>query len=156
MVLGALRRSCSGSRGSVPVSCVGASVFSRGSAMATGKPPGRRGQCLATLIVVKKCKGEVKICAQVACRTMRDIRTRYVDAVVAGDLAAPGQLIDGVDVRTLYLEVLQPALYEIGRRWEEAVAELAAAQAVDVVALAQRVPEIVRAVERCAHWSSSP
>jgi methanogenic corrinoid protein MtbC1 len=57
---------------------------------------------------------------------MRDIRTRYVDAVVAGDLAAAERLIEGVDVRTLYLEVLQPALYEIGRRWEEA--EISVAQ----------------------------
>jgi MerR family transcriptional regulator, light-induced transcriptional regulator len=156
---------------------------------------------------------------------MDDLRSTYVDAVVAGDLATAERLLDGVDVRTLYLEVLQPALYEIGRRWEEAeisvaqehlatattqslmarlterldggarrdrrvlvacaegelhsigvrmvadfleadgwdvlfvgalsppaaVAELAAAQGVDVVALsaalAQRVPEIVRAVE---------
>jgi methanogenic corrinoid protein MtbC1 len=32
----------------------------------------------------------------------------------------------GTDVRALYLEVLQPALYEIGRRWQEA--EISVAQ----------------------------
>jgi methylmalonyl-CoA mutase cobalamin-binding domain/chain len=167
---------------------------------------------------------------------MRDLRTRYVDALVAGDLAAAERLIagSGADVRTLYLEVLQPALYEIGRRWEEAeisvaqehlataatqslmarlaerldggarrdrrvlvacaegelhsigvrmvadfleadgwdvlfvgalsppsaVADLAAAQGVDVVALsaalAQRVPEIVRAVEALRALATVP
>ena len=59
---------------------------------------------------------------------MLELRTRYVDALVAGDLVAAERLIvdSGTDVRTLYLEVLQPALYEIGRRWEEA--EISVAQ----------------------------
>ena len=59
---------------------------------------------------------------------MLDLRQRYVDALVAGDLASAERLIEdsGTDVRTLYLEVLQPALYEIGRRWEEA--EISVAQ----------------------------
>jgi len=168
---------------------------------------------------------------------MLDLRQRYVDALVAGDLASAERLIEdsGTDVRTLYLEVLQPALYEIGRRWEEAeisvaqehlatattqslmarlaerfdgdaprrgrrvlvacaegelhsigvrmvadfldadgwdvlfvgalspptaVAELAAAQGVDVVALsaalAQRVPEIVRAVDALRALEKAP
>jgi methylmalonyl-CoA mutase cobalamin-binding domain/chain len=168
---------------------------------------------------------------------MSDMRTRYVDALVAGDLAAAERLIveSDADVRTLYLEVLQPALYEIGHRWEEAeisvaqehlatattqslmarlaerlqdgvprrdrrvlvacaegelhsigvrmvadfleadgwevlfvgalspptaVADLAAAQGVDVVALsaslAQRVPEIVRAVEALRRLATVP
>jgi methylmalonyl-CoA mutase cobalamin-binding domain/chain len=53
---------------------------------------------------------------------MPELRTRYVDALVAGDLAAAERLIvdAGTDMRTLYLEVLQPALYEIGRRWAQA------------------------------------
>ena len=42
-----------------------------------------------------------------------------------GDPATAAALVhaatsDGIDVRALYLQVLQPALYEIGRRWEEA------------------------------------
>src|SRR4051812_46219023 len=59
---------------------------------------------------------------------MVELRERYVDALVAGDLAAAAQLIEDArgDVRTLYLEVLQPALYEIGRRWEDA--EISVAQ----------------------------
>ena len=50
---------------------------------------------------------------------MLDLRQRYVDALVAGDLALAERLIEdsGTDIRSLYLEVLQPALYEIGRRW---------------------------------------
>jgi MerR family transcriptional regulator, light-induced transcriptional regulator len=59
---------------------------------------------------------------------MVELRGRYVDALVAGDLALAERLIEdaGTDVRTLYLQVLQPALYEIGRRWQEA--EISVAQ----------------------------
>src|SRR3954463_3140240 len=59
---------------------------------------------------------------------MPELRTRYVDALISGDLAAAERLIvdSGTDVRVLYLEVLQPALYEIGRRWAQA--ELSVAQ----------------------------
>jgi MerR family transcriptional regulator, light-induced transcriptional regulator len=59
---------------------------------------------------------------------MLELRTRYVDALVAGDLALAERLIvgSGTDVRSLYLQVLQPALYEIGRRWEDA--EISVAQ----------------------------
>jgi methylmalonyl-CoA mutase cobalamin-binding domain/chain len=168
------------------------------------------------------------MCAESGLVDVIELRTRYVNALVAGDVTVAEQLIadSAADVRALYLQVLQPALYEIGRRWEEAeisvaqehlatattqslmarlaerlgdgvaprerrvlvacaegelhsigvrmvadfleadgwdvlfvgalsppdaVAELAAAQAVDVVALsaalAQRVPEVLRAVE---------
>jgi methanogenic corrinoid protein MtbC1 len=57
-----------------------------------------------------------------------ELRTRYVDALVAGDVTAAERMIveSAADVRTLYLEVLQPALYEIGHRWEEA--EISVAQ----------------------------
>jgi methanogenic corrinoid protein MtbC1 len=57
-----------------------------------------------------------------------ELRQRYVDALVAGDLALAERLVgeSGTDVRTLYLEVLQPALYEIGRCWQEA--EISVAQ----------------------------
>src|SRR3954462_3456382 len=59
---------------------------------------------------------------------MPELRTRYVDALISGDLAAAERLIvdSGTDVRVLYLEVLQPALYEIGRRWAQA--EISVAQ----------------------------
>ena len=59
---------------------------------------------------------------------MLELRQRYVDALVAGDLALAERLIEdsGTDIRSLYLQVLQPALYEIGRRWQEA--EISVAQ----------------------------
>jgi methanogenic corrinoid protein MtbC1 len=59
---------------------------------------------------------------------MVELRGRYVDALVAGDLTLAERLIEdaGTDVRTLYLQVLQPALYEIGRRWQQA--EISVAQ----------------------------
>src|SRR3954454_15030679 len=59
---------------------------------------------------------------------MPELRTRFVDALVAGNLAAAERLIvdSGTDVRSLYLEILQPALYEIGRRWAQA--EISVAQ----------------------------
>src|ERR1043165_6586800 len=52
---------------------------------------------------------------------MVELRQRYVDALVAGDLAVAVRLVEDsdADVRSLYLDVLQPALYEIGHRWEE-------------------------------------
>jgi MerR family transcriptional regulator, light-induced transcriptional regulator len=57
-----------------------------------------------------------------------ELRERYVDALVEGDLAAAERLVEdsGVEIRTMYLQVLQPALYEIGRRWQEA--EISVAQ----------------------------
>ncbi|HEY6889679.1 MAG TPA: cobalamin-dependent protein, partial [Solirubrobacter sp.] len=59
---------------------------------------------------------------------MVELRQRYVDALVAGDLATAVRLVEDsdADVRSLYLDVLQPALYEIGHRWEEA--EISVAQ----------------------------
>jgi MerR family transcriptional regulator, light-induced transcriptional regulator len=53
------------------------------------------------------------------------LQERYVEALVAGDPAAAIRLVDAAavtrdDVRSMYLEVLQPALYEIGRRWADA------------------------------------
>lgn len=61
---------------------------------------------------------------------MVELRERYVDALVDGDPAAAARIVDaalqdGADVRALYLEVLQPALYEIGRRWEQAEISIA-------------------------------
>jgi MerR family transcriptional regulator, light-induced transcriptional regulator len=62
---------------------------------------------------------------------VEDLRERYVDLLVAGDLGSATRLVEeatdsGADVRQVYLEVLQPALYEVGRRWEEA--EISVAQ----------------------------
>lgn len=50
---------------------------------------------------------------------------RYVDALVRPDPRAAKAVVedlvqDGQDVRAIYLEVLGPALEEIGRRWQQA------------------------------------
>jgi methanogenic corrinoid protein MtbC1 len=60
-----------------------------------------------------------------------DLREQYVAALVDADLAAARALVEdaaamGTPVRDLYLAVLQPALYEIGHRWE--AAEISVAQ----------------------------
>jgi methanogenic corrinoid protein MtbC1 len=57
-----------------------------------------------------------------------ELCSRYVNALAAGDVTAAERLVleSTLDVRTLYEQVLQPALYEIGRRWEEA--EISVAQ----------------------------
>jgi len=55
----------------------------------------------------------------------------YLDALAGADLAGARSVLDdaieaGMPVRRIYLEVLQPALYEIGRRWSHA--EISVAQ----------------------------
>lgn len=52
------------------------------------------------------------------------VLTAYLEAVLAGDRreafgAIDRALADGVELRTLYLEVFQPALREVGRLWQE-------------------------------------
>jgi methanogenic corrinoid protein MtbC1 len=81
-----------------------------------------------------------------------ELQERYVDALVDGDPAAAAALLhaataDGVDVRTLYLQVLQPALYEIGRRWERA--EISIAQEHLATATTQSL--MARLAERLQH-----
>lgn len=61
---------------------------------------------------------------------MVELRERYVEALVDGDPASAARILDaaaagGADVRALYLHVLQPALYEIGRLWEDAEISIA-------------------------------
>src|SRR5829696_7446646 len=59
------------------------------------------------------------------------VRERYLDALARADLAVARNVLDeaieaGMSVRRIYLEVLQPTLYEIGRRWSHA--EISVAQ----------------------------
>jgi MerR family transcriptional regulator, light-induced transcriptional regulator len=59
------------------------------------------------------------------------VRDAYLSALLAGELDAAravidGALRDGASARDIYLEVLQPALYEVGRRWSRA--EISVAQ----------------------------
>lgn len=54
---------------------------------------------------------------------MLDIYQAYLDALRRGDRRAAmkvarSALEQGVDIRDLYIQVFQPALYEIGRLWE--------------------------------------
>jgi MerR family transcriptional regulator, light-induced transcriptional regulator len=81
-----------------------------------------------------------------------ELRERYVEALVDGDPATAAALVhaatsDGIDVRSLYLQVLQPALYEIGRRWEEA--EISIAQEHLATATTQSL--MARLAERLEH-----
>ena len=53
------------------------------------------------------------------------LRERYLSALLAGDTRAARGVIDaaveaGASVRDIYLDMLQPALYEVGVRWSRA------------------------------------
>src|SRR3954469_6228445 len=59
------------------------------------------------------------------------VRAAYLQALLASDVpgaqrAIADALAAGADPQRLYLDVLQPALYEIGRRWSHA--EISVAQ----------------------------
>lgn len=59
------------------------------------------------------------------------VRTAFVDAIAAHDARGAERFVlaaveDGLPASMAYLEVLQPALYEIGRGWE--LGELSVAQ----------------------------
>src|SRR5215210_3898375 len=63
-------------------------------------------------------------------RSPEQVRERYLDALAAADLAVARNVLDdaieaGMSVRRIYLDVLQPALYEIGRRWSHAEISIA-------------------------------
>jgi methanogenic corrinoid protein MtbC1 len=56
--------------------------------------------------------------------SLADVRSAYLDAVLGHDEARARQVVDdaldaGAEVRAVYLEVLQPALYEVGERWAD-------------------------------------
>jgi MerR family transcriptional regulator, light-induced transcriptional regulator len=58
------------------------------------------------------------------------VRDGYLAALLASDVAGARAVLDdaiaaGVPVRTIYLEVLQPTLYEVGRRWSHAEISIA-------------------------------
>jgi DNA-binding transcriptional MerR regulator len=51
------------------------------------------------------------------------VTERFLDAALAGDLAGAARVVEGADevgmpLARLFREVLRPALYEVGRRWE--------------------------------------
>jgi MerR family transcriptional regulator, light-induced transcriptional regulator len=58
------------------------------------------------------------------------VRDGYLGALLASDLAGARAVLDdaiaaGVPVRSIYLDVLQPTLYEVGRRWSHAEISIA-------------------------------
>jgi methanogenic corrinoid protein MtbC1 len=87
------------------------------------------------------------------CRALTD---RYLSALLAGDRSTAGAMIlDAVDaglgVDRVYLEVFQPALYEIGRRWERneiGVAEEHFCTAATQLVMSQLYPRIFAAERR--------
>ena len=76
----------------------------------------------------------------------------YVDAVAAGYrrrafAAVEGALSEGMGLRTLYLDVFQPALREVGRRWETgamSVAQEHLATAITQTAMSRLAGELFR------------
>src|SRR5215211_5994461 len=84
-------------------------------------------------------------------RNPEQVRERYLDALAAADLAVARNVLDdaieaGMSVRRIYLDVLQPALYEIGRRWSHA--EISVAQ--EHLATAATQSAMARLAERLA------
>ena len=77
----------------------------------------------------------------------------YVDAVLAGSRQRSRAVVDearaaGVDIRTLYLHIFQPALREVGRLWQEnriTVADEHLATAITQALMAQLYGEIFSA-----------
>lgn len=72
----------------------------------------------------------------------QSVRTAYLAAVLAGDMYEARQTAEAAvqgpeDMRGFYLEVLQPAMYEIGRRWQ--TGEISVAQEHLATAIAGRV-----------------
>ena len=56
---------------------------------------------------------------------MAETSRAYLDALLAGEVAGARRVLDealeaGADARDIYLDVLQPALYEVGARWSRA------------------------------------
>lgn len=80
------------------------------------------------------------------------IAATYLDAVLAGDRSRAGEVTaqaraEGMDIRTLYLEVYQPVLREVGRLWAEnriTVAEEHLATAITQSLMSRMYDELFR------------
>ena len=69
--------------------------------------------------------GDGTAAASAAAGDLAPLREAYLAAILAPDTRGAHRLLDaaaddGVPVRRLYLDVLQPALHEVGRLWEHA------------------------------------
>ena len=85
--------------------------------------------------------------------TAGEVRQRYVDAILAGSRREAFGVIElaraeGLGIRTLYLEVFQPAMREVGRLWQEnriTVADEHLATAITQASMARLYEELFRA-----------
>lgn len=85
--------------------------------------------------------------------TPDEARARYLDALLAGSRREAFGVIElaraeGMDIRTLYMDVLQPAMREVGRLWQEnriTVADEHLATAITQSAMARVYEDLVRA-----------
>ena len=70
--------------------------------------------------------------------SLTDVRSAYLDALLGHDEARAREVVDGalqagVDARAMYLEVLTPALHEIGERWAAGRLSVAAEHFASVI-----------------------
>jgi methanogenic corrinoid protein MtbC1 len=85
--------------------------------------------------------------------TADNVRGRYLDAVLAGSRRQAMEVVDqamqaGLGIRTLYLEVFQPVMREIGRLWQEnriTVADEHLATAITQAAMARMYDQLFAA-----------
>lgn len=85
--------------------------------------------------------------------TADEVRARYLDALLAGNRREAFGVIElaraeGMDIRTLYMDVFQPAMREIGRLWQEnriTVADEHLATAITQSAMARVYEDLFRA-----------
>ena len=88
-----------------------------------------------------------------------DVQRAYVDALRAGDRRRAFGVVsdaraDGLDVQGLYMDVLQPAMREIGRLWQQnemTVAQEHLATAITQMVMARAYDEIAAAAPVSAH-----
>jgi methanogenic corrinoid protein MtbC1 len=87
----------------------------------------------------------------------QDIRDAYLGALLAADIETSRTVIEdaldsGTPARTIYLQVLQPALYEVGVRWSRA--EISVAQ--EHLATAATQSHLAWMAERLRHGDPAP
>jgi methanogenic corrinoid protein MtbC1 len=84
--------------------------------------------------------------------TAEEVQTRYLDAILAGSRREAFGVIElaraeGMGIRTLYLEVFQPAMRQIGRLWQDnriTVADEHLATAITQASMARLYEELFR------------
>ncbi len=85
--------------------------------------------------------------------TAEEVRARYLDAILAGSRREAFGIVElaraeGLGIRSLYLDVFQPAMREIGRLWQDnriTVADEHLATAITQAAMARLYQELFQA-----------